>query len=111
MEADSTPARLRPAIATLESQSSHLKTTPGEVDPFLRESARWSAAKGDTYYTNDAVGNLLTISWAPSTLINFLYDPLNRVTNMVDAVGTTKYTYTAGNQLFRRRPLCQRYRD
>ncbi len=27
------------------------------------------------------------------------YDPLNRVTNMVDGVGTTKYTYTATGQL------------
>jgi YD repeat-containing protein len=27
------------------------------------------------------------------------YGPLNRVTNMVDAVGTTKYAYAAGGQL------------
>lgn len=29
----------------------------------------------------------------------YSYDSLNRLTNMVDAVGTTKYTYTAGNQV------------
>src|SRR5437867_3552981 len=31
--------------------------------------------------------------------VAFQYDWLNRLTNMVDAAGTTKYTYTAGNQL------------
>jgi RHS repeat-associated protein len=30
---------------------------------------------------------------------DFAHDPLNRRTNMVDAVGTTVYTYTLGNQL------------
>ena len=28
------------------------------------------------------------------------YDPLNRVTNMMDAVGETKYAYTLGSQLW-----------
>jgi len=28
------------------------------------------------------------------------YDPLNRLTNMVDAAGTAKYTYAAGGQLY-----------
>jgi YD repeat-containing protein len=28
------------------------------------------------------------------------FDPLNRLTSMVDSVGTTKYTYTAAGQLF-----------
>jgi RHS repeat-associated protein len=31
--------------------------------------------------------------------VSLKYDSLNRLTNMVDAAGTTKYTYTAGNQL------------
>jgi RHS repeat-associated protein len=31
--------------------------------------------------------------------VSFQYDQLNRLTNMVDAAGTTKYTYTAGDQL------------
>jgi YD repeat-containing protein len=32
--------------------------------------------------------------------VKFQYDPLNRVTNMVDAAGTTKYAYTAGGFLW-----------
>jgi hypothetical protein len=31
--------------------------------------------------------------------VTLQYDLLNRVTNMVDAVGTARYAYTAGNQL------------
>jgi RHS repeat-associated protein len=61
--------------------------------------SRWSAAKATTYYTNDAVGNLTAINYPSSTDVIMAYDSLNRLTNMVDASGTTKYTYTAGNQL------------
>src|SRR5439155_172535 len=61
--------------------------------------SRWSAGKGTTYYTNDAVGNLTFINYPTSVDVAFQYDALNRVTNMVDGVGTTKYTYTAGGQL------------
>ena len=31
--------------------------------------------------------------------VQFQYDSLNRVTNMVDAMGTNKYTYASGRQL------------
>ena len=55
---------------------------------------------GTTYYTNDAVGNLTYIDYPHSTSASLEYDWLNRLTNMVDASGTTKYTYTAGNQLW-----------
>jgi RHS repeat-associated protein len=61
--------------------------------------SRWSAAKGTTYYTNDAVGNLTYIKYPTSTRVSLLYDWLNRLTNMMDAAGTTKYTYTLGNQI------------
>jgi YD repeat-containing protein len=54
---------------------------------------------GTTYYTNDAVGNLTYLKYPSSPSVSFQYDSLNRLTNMVDAVGTTKYTYTTGNQL------------
>ena len=62
--------------------------------------SRWSAAKGTTYYTNDAVGNLTYIKYPHSPSVSLQYDWLNRLTNMVDASGTTKYAYTAGNQLW-----------
>jgi RHS repeat-associated protein len=60
---------------------------------------RWSAAKGTTYYTNDPLGNLVYIKYPASTNVTLQYDALNRLTNMVDAAGTTRYSYTAGNQL------------
>ncbi len=61
--------------------------------------SRWSAAKGTTYYTNDAVGNLTFVNYPASHGVVFQYDALNRLTNMVDGVGVTKYTYFAGGQL------------
>jgi RHS repeat-associated protein len=68
-------------------------------DPDNRLTNRWSAARNNTHYSYDPVGNLLAVSYPLSPSINFSYDELNRLTNMVDASGTTKYTYTAGNQL------------
>ena len=46
------------------------------------------------------MGNLLTVTYPVSPSITFAYDALNRVTNMVDAVGTTAYTYTSGGFLY-----------
>ncbi len=61
-----------------------------------RLTNRWSAAKGNTYYSYDAVGNLTNVDYpAGTTDLRYQYDARNRVTNMVDAVGTTKYTCTA----------------
>jgi RHS repeat-associated protein len=64
-----------------------------------RLTNRWSAEKGNTGYLYDDVGNLTRIDYPSSTDVSFRYDCLNRVSNMVDAVGTTIYSYTAGNQL------------
>src|SRR5207244_1017080 len=55
--------------------------------------------KSDTYYAYDPVGNLTNINYPASADVTFGYDALNRVTNMIDAVGTTAYTYTSGGQL------------
>ena len=65
-----------------------------------RLKSRWSVAKGTTYYTNDAVGNLTRVNYPASADVTFGYDALNRVTNMVDAVGTTLYGYAVGGQLW-----------
>src|SRR5260221_522611 len=35
-----------------------------------------------------------------SPSVSLQYDPLNRVTNMVDAAGTTVYAYTSAGRLF-----------
>jgi RHS repeat-associated protein len=62
-------------------------------DPFGRLTNRWSAARGNTVFAYDAVGNLLTTTFPISPAITFQYDALNRVTNRTDASGTTVYTY------------------
>jgi RHS repeat-associated protein len=47
-----------------------------------------------TAYTYDVNGNLTFIDYPSGTTdITFTYDPLNRATNMVDAVGTTRWAY------------------
>jgi len=59
---------------------------------------RWTPEKGNTGYSYDNVGNLMSISY-PSATINYAYDVLNRLTNMVDSVGTTAFSYTAAGHL------------
>jgi RHS repeat-associated protein len=69
-------------------------------DAESRLTNRWSAAKGNTGYAYDPVGNLTNVNYPSSADVRLQYDLLNRVTNMVDAMGTTKYAYTAGNQVW-----------
>jgi YD repeat-containing protein len=69
-----------------------------QYDSAGRLTNRWTAAKGNTGYGYDALGNLLSINYPQST-INYSYDSLNRITNMTDCVGATAFTWTDGNQL------------
>lgn len=46
-----------------------------------------------TSYTYDSVGNLLTVVYPSSPTLTFKYDGNNRMTNMVDGVGTSSFTY------------------
>ena len=69
-----------------------------DYDANNRLTYRWTPEKGNTAYTLDAAGNCLAIHYPQST-ITFGYGPLNRQTNMVDAVGTTKFTYNTAGQL------------
>lgn len=64
-----------------------------------RLTARWSKAKGKTSYTYDDVGNLTAINYPTSTDISYTYDALNRISTMVDAVGTNTITYASNGQL------------
>jgi len=64
-----------------------------------RVTNRWSKEKGNTVYTYDLVGNLTFINYPSTPDVTFFYDPLNRLTNIVDGVGTTAFGYTSGNQL------------
>jgi RHS repeat-associated protein len=71
-----------------------------QYDADDRLTNRWSNAKGATTYAFDAAGNLTNIAYPSGTAsVTLSYDPLNRVTNMVDGVGTTAYTYDAAGQL------------
>jgi len=70
-------------------------------DSLDRATNRWTPAKGNVGYSFDALGNLksTTYSNASPFTLSYLYDPLSRLTNMADAVGTTRFTYTAGGRL------------
>jgi RHS repeat-associated protein len=59
---------------------------------------RWTPEKGDTFYTLDNIGNLTAIAY-PQSSISFAFDALNRLTNMVDAVGNHNFTWTPSGQL------------
>ena len=63
-----------------------------QYDAGGRLTNRWSAAKGTTAYVYDPLGNLLNTIY-PSLTLQFSYDSVNRLTNMVDALGATTYTY------------------
>jgi YD repeat-containing protein len=63
-------------------------------DDESRLNWRWSKGKGTTYYTFDKNNNLININYPSGTAdITYGYDVLNRLTNMVDAVGTTAFAY------------------
>ena len=59
---------------------------------------RWTREKGNTGYAYDNVGNLKAIVY-PQQTISYAFDALNRLTNMVDGVGSTTFSYTPVGQL------------
>src|SRR5262249_32046781 len=64
-----------------------------------RLTNRWSAQMGTTTYKWDAV-NMTNIAYPTTTSpVYFKFDPMNRVTNMVDGMGTTTYSYDGTGQL------------
>jgi RHS repeat-associated protein len=64
-----------------------------------RLSTRWTPEKGTTTYRYDPVGNLTNLDYPSSADLTLTYDAVNRLTNLVDAVGTTRYTWNAIGQL------------
>ena len=68
-------------------------------DADQRLTNRYSITKGNTYYYYDKAGNLTNITYPVSPAITLSYDALNRLTGMLDAVGTTYYGYDAAGQL------------
>jgi RHS repeat-associated protein len=63
-----------------------------------RLTNRWTPEKGNTGYAWDNVGNLKTIAY-PALTLRYAYDALNELTNLVDAVGTTAFSYTPAGRL------------
>ena len=70
-----------------------------QYDANNRLTNRWTPAKESTVYTYDDIGNLKTVNYPASPDISLSYDKMNRLTNMVDAVGTTAYGYDDVGQL------------
>jgi RHS repeat-associated protein len=60
-----------------------------------RLTNRWSVAKGNTAYGYDFLGNRTSVTYPVSPNLSFGYDTANRLTNMVDGVGTSAYGYDA----------------
>jgi RHS repeat-associated protein len=60
-----------------------------------RLASRWTPAKGLTLYARDQVGNLTNVHFSSAPDFNMAYDALNRLTTMVDAVGTCSYSYSS----------------
>jgi RHS repeat-associated protein len=70
-----------------------------QYDASSRLTNRWSAAKTNTVYAYDKVGNLTNVNYSVSPDITLQYDALSRLTNMVDAAGTSTFSYSYANQL------------
>jgi len=70
-------------------------------DPSGRVTNRWTPAGGNLGLSYDAVDNLKSITYSNTspTTINYTYDAANRLTNMADTVGTTRFAYTAAGRL------------
>ena len=77
--------------------------TKYQYDANNRLTNRWSIAKGGTTYRYDQIGNLTNVDYSAGTVamtnLSLAYDALNRLTTLVDAVGTTTYTYDQVDQL------------
>lgn len=79
-----------------KAMSKHPRSTH-KNHPATRRLVSLPACRGPkcrTKYTYDSVGNVLTVDYPTSTDLTFKYDANNRLTNMLDAVGTTALAYT-----------------
>jgi YD repeat-containing protein len=75
-----------------------------QYDAGNRLTNRWSLAKSNTVYAYDAIGNLTNLSYAHAVAptnqpLSFVYNAMNWMTSMSDAVGTTTFSYTPAGQL------------
>lgn len=70
-----------------------------QYDDDNRLTNRWTPTKTNTVYNYDNVGNLIVVAYKHSPSISLSYDADNRLTNMVDGIGTTAYSYDQVGQL------------
>ncbi len=80
---------LNPALWILSPES--------QLDPFVSAAAAVQIYYGSLQY--NAVGLVTNIAFPASGTVRLKYDSMNRLTNMLDGVGTTVYGYTAVGQL------------
>jgi RHS repeat-associated protein len=64
-----------------------------------RIATRWTPQKGTTTFIRDPMGRIRTNSYPVSPQVVKAYDADGRLTNMVDGLGSTFFTYTAASQL------------
>jgi len=62
-------------------------------------TTRWTPEKGTTTFGRDSVGRVRTNSYPLNPQITFSYDNDGRLTNMVDGIGSTVFTYSPAGQL------------
>jgi RHS repeat-associated protein len=73
-----------------------------KYDPEGQLTNRWQAGGITTTYRFDEMGNLTNVVYSGGPLtapIALRYDLLNRLTNMVDGIGSTVFAWTPGGQL------------
>lgn len=78
---------------TSKTNASNVEIFRYSYDADGRLTNRWTPAKLNTTYTHDDLGNITAINYNATTDITLGYDALGRLTNMVDAAGTTKLGY------------------
>ncbi|MGH7977780.1 MAG: RHS repeat-associated core domain-containing protein [Limisphaerales bacterium] len=90
-------------LVTNKMDASGITDFTYSYDADNRLTSRWTPAKGTTVYRYDPLGNLTNVDYSGGTTytpsLRFAYDFLNRLTNMVDGIGATAFTWTPGNQL------------
>ncbi|MCP5517100.1 MAG: hypothetical protein H7A45_07585 [Verrucomicrobiales bacterium] len=59
----------------------------------------WTREKGLVQYTHDAVGNVTNLNYPSSTDLSLAYDADGRLTSLIDAVGTTAFTWHGNGAL------------
>jgi RHS repeat-associated protein len=83
---------------TSKTNAANTEVVRYKYDANGRMTNRWTVGKGNTSYQYDPAGNL-TRSASANATNQLAYAALNRVTNLVDAVGTSRYGYSSGGML------------